>query len=574
MSELHAAAYDGNAELIQDHLKGLPDLDERDLDSGGHTALHWTAINKHGECTSLLLDAGADPNAKLFGGYTPLHCAAESGALSVIRMLLNKGALADTADKYGDTPKRVAERFGHKECYECIAKAIAKAKQKQAASEANKQQQQQQQRISTDEASRSTSPDSRPASDQGSRSNLSASKSGRTSLGTASKTKVSAKPATGQKQQKPSQTSSKSSTSSKATPDSKTPVKAPAARTTPSKKTKPKAAAQTPESETVKAKNSPSQPSPSLPADNTRSPQANETDKGSPPENFPDSSATPAENTLIAPMKPSPQAQASPQPMASGLPGKTKRLLPSPLAKTTKPPSPVKTDGKPVVLSAESSTDSYQASELLISDRAQAGQKEAIRTATQPSRLTTATNTRSPQHAQGGQVSPRNVPHGSALPPVASTKPRTKRGAPTANVLTQSSSVAKSANQLPANKGNTGGNPSSSTSSKMAAKSTRQTPQKNSNTSGKSLPKVRVTDSKQVGKLSSSPNSKSPVSHSGMPSAGGGRQGLESEENEWAEYDSDDDMKPFPIFSCLADMVELEKTRPVSSDLDADESYM
>ena len=48
-------------------------------------------------------------------GWTPAHCAAEAGRLTVIRALHAAGVPIDKKDKYGDPPRRIAEIYGHKD---------------------------------------------------------------------------------------------------------------------------------------------------------------------------------------------------------------------------------------------------------------------------------------------------------------------------------------------------------------------------------------------------------------------------------------------------------------------------
>ena len=53
-------------------------------------------------------------------GWTPAHCAAEGGHLSVIRLLAESGGTVNAKDDYGDTPKMISIRYGHKECTEYL----------------------------------------------------------------------------------------------------------------------------------------------------------------------------------------------------------------------------------------------------------------------------------------------------------------------------------------------------------------------------------------------------------------------------------------------------------------------
>lgn len=73
-----------------------------DVDSDGCTALHWAAINAHSPTCNLLIERGAEIDAK--GGEliaTPLHWAARSGHLYVIINLLQKGADPLLTDSQG-----------------------------------------------------------------------------------------------------------------------------------------------------------------------------------------------------------------------------------------------------------------------------------------------------------------------------------------------------------------------------------------------------------------------------------------------------------------------------------------
>ena len=68
------------------------------------------------ECIRLLMDYGASPVSRMTGGWTPAHCAAEAGRITVLRALHNLHASIMKRDKYGDTPKMVARVYGHYEC--------------------------------------------------------------------------------------------------------------------------------------------------------------------------------------------------------------------------------------------------------------------------------------------------------------------------------------------------------------------------------------------------------------------------------------------------------------------------
>lgn len=78
----------------------------------GFTPLHSAVATDAGEATPeivrLLLESGADPNAKSHEGGTPLHSAAFTGDLEIAEMLLAYGADPNATDPKGRTPLDIA----------------------------------------------------------------------------------------------------------------------------------------------------------------------------------------------------------------------------------------------------------------------------------------------------------------------------------------------------------------------------------------------------------------------------------------------------------------------------------
>ena len=90
------------------------DIDARAKD--GRTALMIAAAGGHAMITEALLGAGADPNARQPDlGFNPLHYAARFNQLMVCRILIAKGANADSGDANGMTPSWWARELGHGE---------------------------------------------------------------------------------------------------------------------------------------------------------------------------------------------------------------------------------------------------------------------------------------------------------------------------------------------------------------------------------------------------------------------------------------------------------------------------
>lgn len=85
------------------------DVDARDKQ--GRTPLHDACLKGHDATVKLLLDRGAKVNARDENGATPLHDAALGGSAKVIALLLaHKGDL-NARDKEGHTPLDYALRM-------------------------------------------------------------------------------------------------------------------------------------------------------------------------------------------------------------------------------------------------------------------------------------------------------------------------------------------------------------------------------------------------------------------------------------------------------------------------------
>jgi FtsZ-binding cell division protein ZapB len=70
----------------------------------GWTPLHWAARNNHVEIARLLLQNGAEVNAKSNdgnGGQTPLHWAAWNGHVDILHLLVENGANLEAQDDVG-----------------------------------------------------------------------------------------------------------------------------------------------------------------------------------------------------------------------------------------------------------------------------------------------------------------------------------------------------------------------------------------------------------------------------------------------------------------------------------------
>jgi len=75
--------------------------------------LHSAAASRSLEIARLLLEMGADPNARQNNDVTPLQEAAANGQVELAELLLNHGAMIDSAQAQGETPLSLARKAGH-----------------------------------------------------------------------------------------------------------------------------------------------------------------------------------------------------------------------------------------------------------------------------------------------------------------------------------------------------------------------------------------------------------------------------------------------------------------------------
>lgn len=82
--------------------------------------VHAAAAVCDRETMQLLLDRGADPNARQQSDVTPLHGAASRGDIEMAKLLISRGADRDARTADGSSVPDVALKYGHPEFAEWI----------------------------------------------------------------------------------------------------------------------------------------------------------------------------------------------------------------------------------------------------------------------------------------------------------------------------------------------------------------------------------------------------------------------------------------------------------------------
>jgi ankyrin repeat protein len=102
VEEIWDAASNGNLNMVKRAIANGIDVNMKDPKSGG-TMLAAAALMGHMEIVALLLEHGADVNARSKDGGTALHAAAFLGRVETVKLLLDKGADTTLRHKMGST---------------------------------------------------------------------------------------------------------------------------------------------------------------------------------------------------------------------------------------------------------------------------------------------------------------------------------------------------------------------------------------------------------------------------------------------------------------------------------------
>lgn len=108
----HLAAWKGNTNMLRILLDLGADVNWKNP-GWNETPLYWAALYGKRESAALLIERGADLNARLADGTTALATAAHFGHQNVVALLLEKGADTSFRNTRGLTAAELANELGY-----------------------------------------------------------------------------------------------------------------------------------------------------------------------------------------------------------------------------------------------------------------------------------------------------------------------------------------------------------------------------------------------------------------------------------------------------------------------------
>jgi ankyrin repeat protein len=123
-SPLHLSAFFGQSDATRLLLERGAEVDARGRGWMTGTPLHSAASGDHAAVALVLVEAGADTNARQSGGWTPLHSAAHNGNAELVALFLAHGADPTATNDEGTSVLAMAEEAADDDSIARIREAI------------------------------------------------------------------------------------------------------------------------------------------------------------------------------------------------------------------------------------------------------------------------------------------------------------------------------------------------------------------------------------------------------------------------------------------------------------------
>lgn len=123
---LHLAAHFGQTEAARLLIERGASASLRSRNTMDNEPLHAACAGQPPRAlVALLLDSGADVNARQHGGFTPLHESAQNGDAALTELLLARGAEVTATTDDGKTAAQLAQEAGHGELADLLRRSGA-----------------------------------------------------------------------------------------------------------------------------------------------------------------------------------------------------------------------------------------------------------------------------------------------------------------------------------------------------------------------------------------------------------------------------------------------------------------